>query len=255
MAILKLKTNIPARVRFPFGDSKEVESDYGPQYQYSVEILAQPGSSQYEIGKALLYATPALHELLVAAGMRKGFSTTITKGEEKGKTRWIIGEDWAETGDPAPGDADDPGEDPQRPSSSPPTPAAATTAPRATQQASQPTATNLADLGALLGECLNISLTVWPSAAPEINDDALERLGVSLFIAAQQLGLRLPNAEDELNTRKADLLAAWDELLGSPHLTRAEVDTYRQAVRQMDADQLQAGLEALRQTCQKRADA
>ena len=38
---IKISTNIPATLTFPFGDSRPVRGDYGIQHRYTVELDGQ----------------------------------------------------------------------------------------------------------------------------------------------------------------------------------------------------------------------
>lgn len=78
---LKFQTNIPIEVTFPYGDAKEVEGNYGPQFMYSVSVEGENDR---------LYATPTLHGRLVEAGIGPQATFTIEKSEEGNRTIWLI---------------------------------------------------------------------------------------------------------------------------------------------------------------------
>jgi len=82
---IKFATNIPQTLAFPYGDSKEVEGNFGPQHMYTVEVNGE---------KDRLYASPYLHDQLVSGGVGAGSVLTITKVElEGGKAGWNISTD------------------------------------------------------------------------------------------------------------------------------------------------------------------
>lgn len=79
---IKFETNIPLTLRFPYGDAKEVNGQYGLQFMYTVEV---------EGLRDRLYATPGLHHKLQEAGIRAGVVVTITKIEVEGNRKdWRV---------------------------------------------------------------------------------------------------------------------------------------------------------------------
>ena len=79
---IKFETNIPVRVRFPYGDFKEINGQYGLQYMYTVEVQGR---------RDRLYATPGLHHKLQEAGVKAGAVFTITKIEVEGNRKdWRV---------------------------------------------------------------------------------------------------------------------------------------------------------------------
>ena len=86
MAIIKFQTNIPQKLRFPFGDFKEKEGNYGIQYQYA----CQPAGAGMEDDLDVLFATKTLHEMLIDAGLTRGSIFTICKIEKDGRSSWTI---------------------------------------------------------------------------------------------------------------------------------------------------------------------
>ena len=94
---IKFETNIPLMLRFPYGDSKEVNGQYGQQFMYTVEVDGL---------RDRLYATLGLHHKLQDAGLGPGAVFTITKIEvdgnrkdwrveaqgQNGKAAWSMGE-------------------------------------------------------------------------------------------------------------------------------------------------------------------
>jgi hypothetical protein len=86
LAIIKFQTNIPQKLRFPFGDFKEKEGNYGIQYQYA----CQPAGAGMEDDLDVLFATKILHEMLIDAGLTRGSIFTICKIEKDGRSSWTI---------------------------------------------------------------------------------------------------------------------------------------------------------------------
>jgi len=79
---IRLSTNVPLSLTFPFGDSKEVQGEYGIQHLYTVEHNGQ---------RDRLYATPVLHLKLQAAGLGPGQVATITKATGEGnRIEWRV---------------------------------------------------------------------------------------------------------------------------------------------------------------------
>jgi len=77
---LKFAPNAPLTVGFPYGDFKPVNGNYGPQFLYTVEVNGAQDK---------LYAAPALHQELQAAGVGPGHLLTITRLEgEGGRQGW-----------------------------------------------------------------------------------------------------------------------------------------------------------------------
>jgi hypothetical protein len=85
---IKFETNIPLKLRFPFGDFRETTSQYGQQFAYSVDLAGQ---------RDKLFATPGLHHKLQEAGVRAGSEFTITKIEIEGNRK-----DWRIEGEEVP---------------------------------------------------------------------------------------------------------------------------------------------------------
>ena len=85
---IKFETNIPLKLLFPYGDFLEVNSHYGQQFAYSVDLAGQ---------RDKLFATAGLHHKLQEAGVRAGSELTITKIEIEGNRK-----DWRIEGEEAP---------------------------------------------------------------------------------------------------------------------------------------------------------
>ena len=79
---IKFDTNIPLMLRFPYGDHKEINGQYGLQYMYTAEVDGL---------RDRLYATPGLHHKLQDAGVKAGATITITKIEVEGNRKdWRV---------------------------------------------------------------------------------------------------------------------------------------------------------------------
>ena len=79
---IRFSPNVPLAMRFPFGDSKQVQGEYGVQHLYTVELDGQ---------RDRLYATPVLHLKLQAAGLGPGQVATITKATGEGnRIEWRV---------------------------------------------------------------------------------------------------------------------------------------------------------------------
>ena len=79
---IKFETNIPLILRFPYGDHKEINGQYGQQFMYTVEV---------EGLRDRLYATPGLHYKLQEAGVKAGSVMSIAKVEVEGNRKdWRI---------------------------------------------------------------------------------------------------------------------------------------------------------------------
>ena len=131
---LKFADNLSLTVRFPFGDFKEVDGAYGPQYLYTVEVEGE---------RDRLYAAPALHEALQAAGVGPDALFTITKveGEDRRK-HWQV--------TPAPEAAAAPPGANGRPDS-----------PAGAPERVPPARPGFADLQTLLADCLHTAWQTW----------------------------------------------------------------------------------------------
>ena len=85
---IKLETNIPTILGFPFGDFQEKESQFGG---VSYMCKATPISAEGEEGESdWLFATKILRDLLTEKGMTAGAVFKIIKGEQGGKTKWAV---------------------------------------------------------------------------------------------------------------------------------------------------------------------
>lgn len=85
---IKLETNVPMVLGFPFGDFQEKESQFGG---VSYMCKATPISAEGEEGESdWLFATKILRDLLAEKGMTAGAVFKIIKGEQGGKTKWAV---------------------------------------------------------------------------------------------------------------------------------------------------------------------
>ncbi|OGG45717.1 MAG: hypothetical protein A3F84_18385 [Candidatus Handelsmanbacteria bacterium RIFCSPLOWO2_12_FULL_64_10] len=82
---LRIQTDSPVTVKFPYGDFKEKPNDFNGKgtvdYLYTVEVN---GDKDY------LYADKELHGLLQKAGVKKGSRFTITKTKEGKQVSWKV---------------------------------------------------------------------------------------------------------------------------------------------------------------------
>jgi hypothetical protein len=175
---IKFETNIPLKLRFPWGDHKEVSSHYGQQYAYSVEHAGQ---------RDKLFATPGLHHKLQEAGVRAGSEFTITKIEvEHNRKDWRIE-----------------GEEPQ--------PAAPVQEKRTEAQTNgKPATTNgttpknghaesagFQDLKQAMQLCLNAAYTVCEGLEVDLpfTTEDVRALGITLFLECSRKGITPQEAE------------------------------------------------------------
>lgn len=224
---VKFQTNVPLLLHFPFGDAKETQGQYGPQFQYTVNHEHAQGQ------KDALYASPALHTQLEAIqpGL-KGYSFWITKREDG--TRKYFEVCW-EDGTPVAGEpvaapepaVTPPPTPPPPPPKPPPAPPAARPAapapkppippsavPSPPQQPAAPPSAiaaiaaamttpgapiavhkglhlpvTVASLGGLLRECLSEAVGAWGGLHLQCTSDNIQAHASLLFIAAKEAGL------------------------------------------------------------------
>ena len=84
---IKLETNVPLTLGFPFGDFQEKESQFGG---VSYMCKATPIVDGEEGESDWLFATKILRDLLTEKGMTAGAVFKIIKGEAGGKTKWAV---------------------------------------------------------------------------------------------------------------------------------------------------------------------
>lgn len=221
---VKFQTNVPLLLHFPFGDAKETQGQYGPQFQYTV-------NHEHALGqKDALYASPALHAQLEAIqpGL-KGYSFWITKREDGTRKYFevcwedgtpVAGEPVAApeptavpppTPPPKPPPAP-PAARPAAPPAKPPTPPSAVPSPPQ-QPAAPPSAiaaiaaamttpgapiavhkglhlpVTVQSLGLLLRECLTEVERAWLARDLRPTSDNIQAHASLLFIAAKEAGL------------------------------------------------------------------
>ena len=199
---IKLETNVPLTLGFPFGDFQEKESQFGG---VSYMCKATPISADGEEGESdWLFATKILRDLLAEKGMTAGAVFKIIKGEQGGKTKWAV----EKVGGPSPaadevaqvfdGDA---AEVSTTPSDNDAPPAAAPAAPVAssddTDEAWLALAGGLASALQMADHALRLA-----NLETEFNSGDIEKLAVHLSITAQQrkmapLSHLVPSAADE----------------------------------------------------------
>ncbi len=79
---IKFQTNVPQKLRFPWGDFLPISGQYGEQFLYTVELSGQ---------RDKLYATPSLHRQLQEVPVGPGSVLTITKVEGEGhRKEWVV---------------------------------------------------------------------------------------------------------------------------------------------------------------------
>jgi hypothetical protein len=217
---IKLETNVPLTLGFPFGDFQEKESQFGG---VSYMCKATPISADGEEGESdWLFATKILRDLLAEKGMTAGAVFKIIKGEQGGKTKWAV----EKVGGPSPaadevaqvfdGDA---AEVSTTPSDNDAPPAAAPAAPVAssddTDEAWLALAGGLASALQMADHALRLA-----NLETEFTSGDIEKLAVHLSITAQQrkmapLSHLVPSVEDEADdppTEEAPPAANDDDL-------------------------------------------
>ena len=178
MAIIKFQTNIAQQVTFPYGDAQEVESSF-------LDAAGNPKKQfLYKVGQDdRLYATPNMHERLIAAGVGAGVTLRITKIElDGGRSGWDIYNETTggEGGAPPPNNA---APEPQRQTAntggSPPT-----------RQPDPARAPVEVDIVVLMMDCLKIGKELH-KAVFGVDTDPQARCATahSLFISAKQMGM------------------------------------------------------------------
>jgi hypothetical protein len=201
---IKLETNIPTILGFPFGDFQEKESQFGG---VSYMCKATPISADGEEGESdWLFATKILRDLLTEKGMTAGAVFKIIKGEAGGKTKWAV----EKVGGPSPaadevaqvfdGDAAvsaTPSDDDAPPAAAPAAPAAPVAASDANDEAWLALAGGLASALQMADHALRLA-----DLETEFTSADIEKLAVHLSITAQQrkmapLSHLVPSAEDE----------------------------------------------------------
>jgi len=199
---IEFSTNIPRTVKFPYGDFKKIESEYGVKFLYTVE---QDGT------RDRLFATPKLHQQLQEAGMRAGAVFTITKIEVEGNRK-----DWKIEAQEQHGNASQPatptpekskGETPAangKPANGQPAqeaPAPAPAAPTASSKNGAPPADSpgFHDLKQAMQHCLNSSYEVWERLDIDLpfTSEDVRTVGITLFLECSRKGI-VPQATEEL---------------------------------------------------------
>ncbi|GEM_PF-2382457 len=170
---LRIQNDSPVTVKFPYGDFKEKPNDFNGrrtmQYLYTVEV---DGTKDY------LYAEKELHELLQAAGVRKGSCFTITRVKEGKQVSWKV--------EPAG-------------SSSPTPPSQAASAAQADSKGPETGAPASSGAEALAGglfglaaRCLRESFKAWQWLGMNFTSDNVQATANTLFIGCNDRGIVLP---------------------------------------------------------------
>ena len=197
---IKLETNVPLTLGFPFGDFQEKESQFGG---VSYMCKATPIVDGEEGESDWLFATKILRDLLTEKGMTAGAVFKIIKGEAGGKTKGAV----EKVGGPSPAadevaqvfDGDT--EVSTTPSDNDAPPAAAPAAPVASSDANDEAwwalAGGLASALQMADHALRLA-----DLETEFTSADIEKLAVHLSITAQQrkmapLSHLVPSAEDE----------------------------------------------------------
>jgi hypothetical protein len=219
---IKLETNIPTILGFPFGDFQEKESQFGG---VSYMCKATPISADGEEGESdWLFATKILRDLLVEKGITAGSAFKIIKGEQGGKTKWSV----EKVGGPSPaadevaqvfdGDTEvstTPSDNDAPPAAAPAAPVAPVAASDANDEAWLALAGGLASALQMADHALRLA-----SLETEFTSSDVEKLAVHLSITAQQrkmapLSHLVPSIEDEADdppTEEAPPAANDDDL-------------------------------------------
>lgn len=79
---IKFTEDTATDLRFPYGDYREVEGNFGPQFMYTVE----GGTGHTD----RLFATPDLHRALQRAGVGPGSEFRITATRENRRRLWLV---------------------------------------------------------------------------------------------------------------------------------------------------------------------
>ena len=74
---LIFQINVPTTFTLPFGDCKEIETDYGTSWKYAAEIAGV---------RHTLFADLKLHQAMMDAGIAPGIELTVTKTQEAFET-------------------------------------------------------------------------------------------------------------------------------------------------------------------------
>lgn len=194
---VKFQTNIPLTLTFPYGDFRETTSQYGQQFQYTVEIAGQ---------RDKLFATPLLHQELQTVGVGPGAVLTVAKVEAEGNRKgWVVQSDEAEemaasNGKDATAHASTNGTPNTNglPADSSPIASAKEEA-SAKEGHHPPTPPDFADMQTLMAECLKASWSAWQGVDDgdfQFASDDVRGVGITLFIECGRKGI-LPQPVEE----------------------------------------------------------
>ena len=171
---IKFQTNVPLTLTFPYGDHKEINGPYGQQFQYTVELAGQ---------RDKLFATPALHQKLQAAGIGPGAVLTVAKIEAEGNRKgWVIAPENDQEEEPLPANGNDT-------ASHAPINGTAHGNGRSTDPPDGP---NFSDLQTLMGNCIRASWEAWRSVDHgdfDFRSEDVRGVGITLFLEASRKGI------------------------------------------------------------------
>ena len=186
---IKFQTNVPLTLTFPFGDFREINGQFGQQFQYTAELAGQ---------RDKLFATPALHQKLQGTGIGPGTVLTVAKIEAEGNRKgWVVVQpEGSEEAQEAPG-----ANGTHKPAQAAPPPSSALTEPPAATNGHHPQAghPDFSDLQTLMGHCLKASWEAWQGVDEgdfEFRSEDVRGVGITLFLECARKGV-LPQAVEE----------------------------------------------------------
>ena len=209
---IKFQTNVPQKLRFPWGDFLPISGQYGEQFLYTVELSGQ---------RDKLYATPSLHRQLQDVPVGPGCVLTITKVEGEGhRKEWVVAAEAGPEAEPEAGPEPEPeaegrpmeGKRNGQPAKAEAKPnghlvesAPARPAPSASGNGngkSSPEGLYFASLEQLMNACLQASWAAWCALeeGPAFSGEDVRAVAITLFLECARKGLVLPPvpAEEEL---------------------------------------------------------
>ena len=196
---VRFATNVPMTFSFPFGDHLDVNGQYGPQHMYTVQLDGV---------RDKLFAPPALHKELQAAGVGPGSIFTITKIEGEGNRKGWLVQPEGQNGQPAAEEwAPVQTSEPSAPSASsapaavaPPAPAAPASATPQPSRNGQPAPErpDFAALQLLMNHALQASWLAWHGLGEgaQFSGEDVRAVGITLFLECARKGI-VPQPEGE----------------------------------------------------------
>jgi hypothetical protein len=186
---IKFETNIPLKLRFPFGDFREITSQYGQQFAYSVDLAGQ---------RDKLFATPGLHHKLQEAGIRAGAIFTITKIEIEGNRK-----DWCIEGEEQPAQAPVAAVEPRHEAQVNGMPVGRHGKPATPTNGNQPKnghapeSAGFQELKQAMQLCLNAAYTVCEGLEVDLpfTTEDVRALGITLFLECSRKGIQPQETE------------------------------------------------------------